>query len=647
MFSPYSTNASGDMRAKKRRCPVCGSKRMTAREDGRVTCKYGHEQAGIFEESAELLVAGSTRRRMVKTKRESKRKKSQNRRLYGRNAHFIILHGMQHILKLQAETLVRDLGAPEALVGAVRNLWLLYISQLDDQNSLDTTHYQDQQDRDTHDASESATQTQPQTALDTNSLFTQHLTQSQGIQAVDDSIDELLKQIDADIANDEEEIVAWQRRHEKSVSSFLEEAQSPGSERAIGCGATVGPASEYQSRISFRGSDAIMKEVKKFVRMDYLPAILYLAFLWIKSPIMYGDLYYILAEERIPYASAYLRLPDQVYSRLGQGMTSIFMVPFAPSIDTIKSRAATFQKLFLATMSITFPQQSLPQQMIMLVKRLGLPLDIYQMAMRAMELVGEKVSMRTNRIDVSATSMAAIVVCLKLHYGLDEIERKSTSADSEFKLDLPPLREFLGAWRDGWESELSIGAIPNLTVYGDRWPHRFAEYYKRLVSRDQIKLYRAVYKDISRRYRHAIEELAASDQMNDPQTAQAMLPYEYIRRRQLQNPPPRLGRPPRVKQELSNGSNYQRKSPVIDLAPGIEEIKKYIEPVSISAVYAKGTKEALQSSKRPFATIVEPLTGHPQIQLEPGEKHMLLYTQRHLNVYGDGYTMPTFGLIIA
>ncbi|KAJ2841571.1 hypothetical protein GGI22_007843, partial [Coemansia erecta] len=299
-----------------------------------------------------------------------------------------------------------------------------------------------------------------------------HLTQSQGIQAVDDSIDELLKQIDADIANDEEEIVAWQRRHEKSVSSFLEEAQSPGSERAIGCGATVGPASEYQSRISFRGSDAIMKEVKKFVRMDHLPAILYLAFLWIKSPIMYGDLYYILAEERIPYASAYLRLPDQVYSRLGQGMTSIFMVPFAPSIDTIKSRAATFQKLFLATMGITFPQQSLPQQMIMLVKRLGLPLDIYQMAMRAMELVGEKVSMRTNRIDVSATSMAAIVVCLKLHYGLDEIERKSTSADSEFKLDLPPLREFLDAWRDGWESELSIGAIPNLTVYGDRWPHR-------------------------------------------------------------------------------------------------------------------------------------------------------------------------------
>ncbi|KAJ1899751.1 hypothetical protein LPJ81_004077 [Coemansia sp. IMI 209127] len=554
---------------------------------------------------------------------------------------------MQHILKLQAETLVRDLGAPEALVGAVRNLWLLYIGQLDDQDSLDTTHYQDQQNSDTHGVSESATQTQPQTALAANSLYTQHLTQSLGTQPVDDSIDELLKQIDADIADDEEEIIAWQRRNEEHVSSFLEEAQSPGSERPIGSVATADPASEHTSRISFRGGNTTMKEIKKFVRMDYLPAILYLAFLWIKSPIMYGDLYYIIAEERIPYASAYLRLPDQVYSRLGQGMTSVFMVPFAPSIDKIKSLAATFQKLFLATMSITFPQQTLPQQLIMVVKRLALPLDIYRMAMRAMELVGERTSMRINRIGASATSMAAIVVCLKLHYGLDEIERKSTSVDSKSKLDLPPLREFLGAWRDGWESELSIGAIPNLTAYGDRWSHQFAEYYKRRVSRDKINIYRAVYRDISRRYRHAIDELAASDQMDDPQTAQAMIPYEYIHRRRLQKPSPRLGRPPRMRQEVPKESNCQQRTPVIDPAPAIEEIKKYIEPVSISAVYAKGTKEALQSSKRPFATIVEPLTSHPQIQLEPGEKHMLLYTKRHLNVYGDGYTMPTFGLIIA
>ncbi|KAJ1667132.1 hypothetical protein IW140_001614 [Coemansia sp. RSA 1813] len=664
MFSPYSTNASGDMRAKKRRCPVCGTKRMTARDDGRVTCKYGHEQAGIFEESAELLVAGSTRRRVVRTKRESKKKKAQSRRLYGRNAHFLILQGMQHILKLQAETLVRDLGAPEGLVGVVRNIWLLYIGQLDDQDSLDDIHQQDQQNSEEQASlSASVTQTQHQHTLTANSLYTQHLTQTQDIPPVDDSIDELLKQIDADIADDEEEFVAWQRRNEKRVSSFLNESHGLSTEQLVGAEATADLAAECSSKISLRGGSILMKEIRRFVRMEYLPAILYLAFLWVKTPILYGDLYYIIAEERIPYVSAYLRLPHEIYSRLGQGMASIFMVPFAPSVEKTKTLAAAFQKLFLTTMGIAFPQQNLPQQMLMLVKRLGLPLEIYQMATRAMELVGERIHLRINRTGIATVSMAAIVVCLKLHYGLDEIERKLSSVDSEQKLNLPPLREFLDTWRDSWESELSIGTIPYLTAYGEHWPHEFAEYYRRIVSRDQVRMYRAVYSDISRQYRNAIDELATSDQVDHPQTMLTMVPYEYMHRRQQQEKEEKLKlqldklkRQQRERQQLKEQQEQQEsqkkkrsypfKGPAIDPTI-VKEIEKYIEPVRISAVYSKNTKDTMRIRKQLFPTIVEPLTPHLQIQLEHGEKNMVLYSRHHLNVYGDGYTMPTFGLIVA
>ncbi|KAJ2557754.1 hypothetical protein EV175_001156 [Coemansia sp. RSA 1933] len=655
MFSPYGSTSSGAIRAKKRRCPVCGSKRMAARDDGRVTCRYGHEQAGIFEESTELLVSGSIRRHTAKPRRESKRKRLQNRRLYGRNAHFLILQGMQHILKLQAETLVRDLGAPDALVAAVRDIWLLYISQLDHQDSLDPTLHQDyhnnnSNNNDPHqETSASAANTQRHTDLSANSLYTQHLTQTQGSSAVDDSIDDLLKQIDADIAEDEEDIIAWQRRNENRAASLLNNSPQVPSERERPAEHEAG----HLSSISPLASSRVVSAIKRFVRMECLPAILYLAFLWIHAPITHGDLHYIIAEERIPYVSAYLRLPDQIHSRLGQGLSSIFIVPFAPSITRIKTLSAAFQSLFLTTMGITFPQQTLPQQMVMLVKRLNLPLNFYHIAMRAIELIGNDVYMRVSRRGPTTVSMAAIVVCLKLHYGLDEIERQSTNTDDSAELapDLPPLHDFLDSWRDAWESEMSIGVIPHLTAYGSCWSHQFAEYYKRLVSRDHIKRYRAVYRDLSRRYRNTIEHLATRDQMDDPQVAQSMLPYEYITRRRQKKPPNKRGRRPKAKsdqqEELPEKRSSQSSTSLENLSSDVEELKKYIEPVNIAAVYDKNTRMAMRSKTRPPPTIVAPLDGCTQIQLEPGEKYMLLHPDHTHTVYGDGYTMPTFGLIVA
>ncbi|KAJ2524015.1 hypothetical protein GGI11_001118 [Coemansia sp. RSA 2049] len=117
----------------------------------------------------------------------------------------------------------------------------------------------------------------------------------------------------------------------------------------------------------------------------------------------------------------------------------------------------------------------------MLLKRLALPIEIYPMVMRAVELGGDVVRAKTKKKGVTFIAMAAIIVCLKLHYGLDEIERKPSDPDSESKLNLPPLDKFLESWRDDWESEMSIGSIPYMTAYGQNWPTIFAEHYKRLT----------------------------------------------------------------------------------------------------------------------------------------------------------------------
>ncbi|KAJ2472878.1 hypothetical protein IWW56_006070, partial [Coemansia sp. RSA 2131] len=100
MFS--LSGSSGSMLAGKRRCPICGTKRMSYRHDGRLMCKYGHEQAGVMEVESEGIIEGSTRRHTKRVKRDSKKQQERDRRMYGRNAHLLILQAMQHIIKMQA-----------------------------------------------------------------------------------------------------------------------------------------------------------------------------------------------------------------------------------------------------------------------------------------------------------------------------------------------------------------------------------------------------------------------------------------------------------------------------------------------------------------------------------------------------------------
>ncbi|KAI9505210.1 hypothetical protein BX070DRAFT_233359 [Coemansia spiralis] len=634
MFNPYS--ASGMIRAEKRRCPICDTRKMSYREDGRVMCKYGHEQAGIIEESTEAVVDGVTRRHILKTKRMSKKQLARSRRLYGNKALFAILQAMQYIIKLQATTLVRDLGAPEALIGAVRNIWLLYVGQLDDIDMLDLGA--DGELNETQPASEAGTanQSRSHSIFTADSLFAQQLSQPQYPNYLDDSLDALLQKVDDDIARDEQEMLEWQQENDQQVQDDQDELQAQDDSNFLSTSEAVEAAASRQlstdSQPIHRSSNVlIVKEIKKFVRMEYLPAILYLAFLQIQAPIMFADMYYILAQERIPYASAYLRIPEDIYSRLGRGIAPIFMVPYALSVPRLRSLVGAFERLFSETLSITFPRPDMPIRMLSLLKRLGLPIELYSMAMRAIELAGDRMYSQIRRMqDASVTAMAAIVVCLKLHYGLDEIERKPSNTDPEVCLQLPPLSEFLEAWRDGWESELTIGAVPFLTAYSEHWQREFAEYYRRLVSRKQISWYRSVYRDIARRYRQAIDYLAASEQMC-AETAQKMLPYEYVRRFQAQA-------------ENANTSTETDAMQTEEDSTAAELMKR-IEPVRMAAVYSSSADEVKRSHRRAFATIFEPFTNHPEIQLEPGELHALPYIQFNHNVFGGGYTIPIFGLI--
>ncbi|KAJ2758504.1 hypothetical protein IWQ57_006814, partial [Coemansia nantahalensis] len=124
-------SVAGSSQPQRRRCAICGTKRMSHRSDGRLMCKRGHEQADFIEEEAEGIMEGSTRRHTKSQRRETKSERRQKQRVYGSDARFLVVQGMQHIIKLQATMLVDNEGAPAALLETVRKLWLLYVSELE------------------------------------------------------------------------------------------------------------------------------------------------------------------------------------------------------------------------------------------------------------------------------------------------------------------------------------------------------------------------------------------------------------------------------------------------------------------------------------------------------------------------------------
>ncbi|KAJ1842224.1 hypothetical protein LPJ57_010076, partial [Coemansia sp. RSA 486] len=243
-LSQFSTNGvridgTGSVRAAKRRCPLCGTSKLRSRGDGRVMCKNGHEQAGIVEEVAETMADSMTRRHTKKVKRESKRHLAQSKRLYGKDAKFLILHIMQHILKEQATIMVEELGAPESVLGAVRNLWLLYMSKLEGimvPNSESDVIAENSQTqfgktpKESQQPSQMQTQTQAQNqdaadaSDDEDDVREDDI--DEDLEFIDDSLDSLLQKIDEDIARDEQEMLELENYQAESNELQREQAGS-------------------------------------------------------------------------------------------------------------------------------------------------------------------------------------------------------------------------------------------------------------------------------------------------------------------------------------------------------------------------------------------------------------------------------------
>ncbi|KAI9475016.1 hypothetical protein BX667DRAFT_497935 [Coemansia mojavensis] len=600
----------------KRRCTVCGTRKFAYRDDGRLMCKHGHEQMDFIEEEAEGIIEGSTRRHIKSNKRISKRKQERENRLHGEDANFILVQGMQFIIKLQATKLAEIANLPDPFVETVKKLWLLYVSKLDDVNK-------DMTERDVQNMYLSA-HSQDKWAQGSSQESAGDFGQPSQETAVDSgSLDFLMQKVDEDIAKDVEEMRLWEQQDESPVAThntYMEAPQSNSDNEDMlleNDEHTAQSSTQLNRRLNLSKSD-ILKHIETFVSLEYLPVILYIALLWLRIPAQLADLHYLMADERVPYASAYQYLPAEITERLGDGLLAVFKRPYPPSVNRMRSIMSKLPLFYQKHYGIEIPRPNAPLLLLSIIKRLGLCIDLYPMVMK---LIGLTRLTQFTKIScghtISIYFTAAIVVCLKMHYGLDEIEREPP-ADSLhrdiYELDLPSLKEFMAEWRFSWMSELSIGAIPYLTTFGKHWEDEFAEYYRRLTHRPKLPKHKLLFKKLDSKY---TQVLASAARDLPPEAAAALLPSKIT--------------------DKHNGAQQDEpRSPL--------SLEALVEPL-----YKNPAKVPLDDREKKLllmSNMAMPLDNHPEISLKRGEFIMSFADGKDV-AEGHGYINPIFGMVVA
>ncbi|KAJ2653516.1 hypothetical protein IWW40_000209 [Coemansia sp. RSA 1250] len=579
-------------------------------------CKHGHEQMDFIEEEAEGIIEGSTRRHIKSNKRISKRKQERENRLHGEDANFILVQGMQFIIKLQATKLAEIANLPDPFVETVKKLWLLYVSKLDDVNK-------DMTERDVQNMYLSA-HSQDKWAQGSSQESAGDFSQPSQETAVDSgSLDFLMQKVDEDIAKDVEEMRLWEQQDESPVAThntYMEAPQNNSDNEDMlleNDEHTAQSSTQLNRRLNLSKSD-ILKHIETFVSLEYLPVILYIALLWLRIPAQLADLHYLMADERVPYASAYQYLPAEITERLGDGLLAVFKRPYPPSVNRMRSIMSKLPLFYQKHYGIEIPRPNAPLLLLSIIKRLGLCIDLYPMVMK---LIGLTRLTQFIKIScghtISIYFTAAIVVCLKMHYGLDEIERESP-ADSLhrdiYELDLPSLKEFMAEWRFSWMSELSIGAIPYLTTFGKHWEDEFAEYYRRLTHRPKLPKHKLLFKKLDSKY---TQVLASAARDLPPEAAAALLPSKIT--------------------DKHNGAQQDEpRSPL--------SLEALVEPL-----YKNPAKVPLDDREKKLllmSNMAMPLDNHPEISLKRGEFIMSFADGKDV-AEGHGYINPIFGMVVA
>ncbi|KAJ3970560.1 hypothetical protein EV361DRAFT_915329 [Lentinula raphanica] len=474
------------------RCAICGSKQWHKEpSSGFIVCSEGHILQNYRNETNEAEDVGNhmMRKRTLKSNRKKKEKKSNaNPKLYhGARGRYLYFQCQQLILRKQISALMTLWELPKEFEMLCRDIWALHLSLLQDpppsepffdvhpNSSISKPASGQEKSRSD---SRSKTSYQPRSTPGTrpNSPLPSDSPSSASSSEQDDPGD--AKEPD-DSDSGGNRVRQRRREEEHSEDSELDALMRDLSESDVddddelGDGESKrqlkGETGEQRQR---RGHNAYESPVNNL-------AVLVVACWTLRIPVLYNDILRHVELYELPYLDPVRLLPMEMISHLTKHNIQALSPAHAPKVLTLHARTSRLAKQLYNSYRISTPETNVAPLLWRIVQgmggtptlyamtkrlsqRLSLPLTLHQVLAPKIEQIRPR-DPQTHNLDnapVEASLLAAVLVVLKMVYGLDGEQRLPQDSDDP-AFALPRIEDYLATLKQIVNVDLRREAIFN------------------------------------------------------------------------------------------------------------------------------------------------------------------------------------------
>ncbi|KAE9389637.1 hypothetical protein BT96DRAFT_866263, partial [Gymnopus androsaceus JB14] len=458
----------------RRRCPVCGSKQWHKEpSSGLIACSEGHILQNYRNETNEAEDVGNhmMKKRALKSNRQKKERKSRvNHKLYhGSRGRYLYFQCQQLILRKQIAALTRLWNLPKEFEMACRDLWALHLSLLSDpppsEPFFDPSPARSSTLKQEHGRSHSRTRTKtrphsPETRPNSPLPSDSPSSSSSSSEEADSE-----NQIDSDEAEEGgDEDGGKDTRKEEEEDPELAELMRENSE------SEDDDDEEDELDDSGKNSKGAQESRRKRGHSAYEGpannlAVLMVACWMLRIPVMYRDLTQQVESYALPYLDPVRLLPNGMVSHLTKHNIQALSPTHAPKTLILHALASRLAKQLCQSYKILTPETNVAPMLWRIIQGIGGTPTLYAMTKRLARILSlplalhqslvpkllqlKKGDPQTHKFDnapVEASLLAAVIVVLKMVYGLNG-ESKQPTDDDDPAFALPCVEDYLGLVR--------------------------------------------------------------------------------------------------------------------------------------------------------------------------------------------------------
>ncbi|CAG8471295.1 3296_t:CDS:10 [Funneliformis mosseae] len=193
------------------------------------------------------------------------------------------------------------------------------------------------------------------------------------------------------------------------------------------------------------------QNIKCLLKLQYLLVILHIGCLWLRLPILIGDIHRWIYDGTLPFLSARQYLPDNIKLHLGRRINK-----FEPKVlvkcEVLFDLETRFHLFYKVEYGIRLPEINAPPIIYRYVRDLMLPVELYVMSKDIAQIINLNLfhdfnHNKYNNYRPPTLLMAIVIITAKMIYGLDE-RRRFPGENDQFTKHFPSFEDWIKALSD-------------------------------------------------------------------------------------------------------------------------------------------------------------------------------------------------------